>query len=901
MRLLNVDSFEFEEFFYAKPPPYAILSHTWGSDSEEVSYRDVREGRLRTPATRPDKITGCCQKAKEDGYKYVWVDTCCIDKTNSVELQEAINSMFRWYRDADICYAYLADVAPVSNTSAFNAAFAASRWFQRGWTLQELIAPHNLRFYNKGWTFVGNKGDLCDLVEEITGIPTNFLLGMAELHHASVAQRMSWAAKRITKRQEDMAYCLLGIFGIYMPMIYGEGDKAFRRLQEHIMKDVGDDSILAWDLDPSGWTPACAAGITPGSALAPAPSFFANSGQVTAVDRSGHSFDVQGGTIRLPVRLYTTPAGEIVGLLKCGPEANRQTVVGIPLAAAPGGNSDTYFRVAGRQALLAATTEASGTAVVRIQLDGRQEPSQGIEACWFHIRKTVPDLELISVHPSGCWHKERALIEATIEPAAAGAKIVIARFRQTTAAATAADFLAVVTVDAQADPSCHLMIAGRETPTEEIADNASVWKSMVADTTSASNTATHLSLSLETLQASPSQRRFILKTVALPNRPDTTVNVTAALELNGVVALQDDFQRMHDCRIKDIKGLQHKVADVKRAIADKRAELEKVQQEIEALKKEEARVGTELADEQGRERDLLTEYRRIRKGQVHYYERIVDMDGLADMYETGEAQSHGTNRVVSKIAGQILPYAIRDRHAALTRLLFNHAANFSVLDLEGRTALTHAILTGSLPLVRELLSRGADVRPADQNGRTYLHLAAALGSDDIAGLLLDRGAQVWWLDKDGLSPLHIAADHGSEAMVRLLLARGAGPAAVTLVNQTPRDLAIRAGHDAVAKILKAAESGKSRKDPGRTASTHLATPTGPSAAQQDQGQKKPVQDTARAMKKLPTKTTSPASSLATAVALGIVAQGSAQRPQRPDGATNVRSMVERVIRGVYDK
>jgi hypothetical protein len=880
MRLLNVDSFEFEEFFYAKPPPYAILSHTWGSDSEEVSYRDVLDGRLRTPATRPDKITGCCQKAKEDGYKYVWVDTCCIDKTNLVELQEAINSMFRWYRDANICYAYLADVTPVGGTSTFNAAFAASRWFQRGWTLQELIAPHNLRFYNKGWTFVGNKGNLYELVEEITGIPSDFLLGIVKLHDASVAQRMSWAAKRVTKRQEDMAYCLLGIFGVSMPMIYGEGDKAFRRLQEHIMKDVADDSILAWDLDQSGWTPACAAGITPGSALAPAPSFFAKSGQVTAVDRSGHSFDVQGGTIRLPVRLYTTPAGEIIGLLKCGPEANRQTVVGIPLAAAPGGNSDnTYFRVAGRQALLAATTEASGTAVVRIQLDGRQEPSQGIETCWFHIGKTLPDLDLINVHPSGCWHKDRALIEATMEPAAAGAKIIIARFRQTTAAA-AADFLAVVAVDAQADPSCHLMIAGRETPTEEIVDNASMWKSMVADTTSASNTATHLSLSLETLQASPSQRRFILKTVAVPNPPDATFNVTMALELSGAVALRDDFQRMHNCRIEDIKGLQHKVRVVKRAIADKHAELEKVQQEIEALKKEEARVGTELADEQGRERDLLAEYRQLRKGQVHYHERVADMDRLADMSKTGVAQSAGTNPLFSKIAGQILPYAIRDRHAALTRLLFNHAADLSALDLEGRTALTQAILRGSLPLVRELLSRGADVRPADQNGRTYLHLAAALGSDDIAGLLLDRGAQVSWLDKNGLSPLHAAAHHGSETTVRLLLTRGASPAALTLDDLTPRDLAIRAGHDAVAKILKAAEWDKALvKGRGRTASTHLAAPTGPSAAQQDQGQKKPV-DTAARAKKTPAKL-SAVSFAATPVVIG--------------------SMVERVIRGVYDK
>ena len=95
MRLLNVETFRLEEFFYVEPPPYAILSHTWGRDSEEVSFRDVVNGRLDTPKTRPIKLSGCCKQAKDDGYNYVWIDTYCIDKTNSVELQEAINSMFR--------------------------------------------------------------------------------------------------------------------------------------------------------------------------------------------------------------------------------------------------------------------------------------------------------------------------------------------------------------------------------------------------------------------------------------------------------------------------------------------------------------------------------------------------------------------------------------------------------------------------------------------------------------------------------------------------------------------------------------------------------------------------------------------------------------------------------------
>lgn len=249
MRLMNVETFKLEEFSHDAVPTYAILSHTWGKDNEEVSFRDVQQGKFEEAETRPIKIGGCCKQAKEDGHRYIWIDTCCIDKANSVELHEAINSMFQWYRSASICYAYLSDVPADDIPRDPGSKFMSSRWFTRGWTLQELLASKNLRFYDSEWHCLGSKGEMCTMVESITGIPRPFLLGIAELHDASVAQRMSWAARRVTKRNEDTAYCLLGIFGVTMPMIYGEGNKAFRRLQEEIMKDIGDDSILAWGLD----------------------------------------------------------------------------------------------------------------------------------------------------------------------------------------------------------------------------------------------------------------------------------------------------------------------------------------------------------------------------------------------------------------------------------------------------------------------------------------------------------------------------------------------------------------------------------------------------------------------------------------------------------------------------
>jgi hypothetical protein len=229
MRLLNVETFQLEEFLYVAHPPYAILSHTWGKDGEEVSYRDVVNGRLEKPEILPIKLSGCCKQVKDDGYKYLWIDTCCIDNSNSVELQEAINSIFRWYQEAQICYAFLSDVSAGDDPHDPQSEFFSSKWFRRGWTLQELLAPLNVRVYDSDWRCLGAKGDLCDVIEKINGIPTQFLLGIMELYHASVAQRMSWAAGRATKRKEDIAYCLLGIFSVNMPMIYGEGDKAFRR------------------------------------------------------------------------------------------------------------------------------------------------------------------------------------------------------------------------------------------------------------------------------------------------------------------------------------------------------------------------------------------------------------------------------------------------------------------------------------------------------------------------------------------------------------------------------------------------------------------------------------------------------------------------------------------------
>ncbi|KAL7906517.1 heterokaryon incompatibility domain-containing protein [Trichoderma velutinum] len=244
MRLIETSTLELI-WFPKAPPPYAILSHTWGVD--EVTFVDFTNLHTRETKLGFSKIKQTCKQALKDGLGYAWVDTCCINKESSSELSEAINSMFRWYRDAAICYAYLEDIPgdiklPITSYSLIEHC----RWFSRGWTLQELLAPQEIEFFGAEWTTIGRKTELSGILEQITGIPHAILIGNERLDQISVANRMNWAAKRETTREEDVAYCLMGIFDVNMPMMYGEGKKAFTRLQEEILRQTEDDSLFAW-------------------------------------------------------------------------------------------------------------------------------------------------------------------------------------------------------------------------------------------------------------------------------------------------------------------------------------------------------------------------------------------------------------------------------------------------------------------------------------------------------------------------------------------------------------------------------------------------------------------------------------------------------------------------------
>ncbi|KAK1753297.1 heterokaryon incompatibility protein-domain-containing protein [Echria macrotheca] len=349
MRLINAETLAMEEF-YGDVPRYAILSHRW--QDEEVTFKDYTFPDLARARQMKGfrKILFCADQAKKDKVKHFWIDTCCIDKSSSAELSEAINSMYAWYRDSLYCYIYMVDVDASAilfsgkqksekEVEQFEAAFQASQWFNRGWTLQELLAPSFKKFYDCNWgnimTIRRGKnledkyirsvtGGLATKLSTTTGITKGMLRDFsATSRDYSVALKMSWAATRQTTRVEDMAYCLMGIFDINMPLLYGEGTKAFTRLQEEIIKKTYDHSIFCWRNPSSG--PSTYRGL-----LARSPAEFRVSASVRASQRpyddsvenedTGPSLKTYGMTnrgLRISFRMLEISGGEYVAKLEC--------------------------------------------------------------------------------------------------------------------------------------------------------------------------------------------------------------------------------------------------------------------------------------------------------------------------------------------------------------------------------------------------------------------------------------------------------------------------------------------------------------------------------------------------------------------------------------------------------
>lgn len=287
MRLISTKYLQVVSIREDAIPPYAILSHTWGGD--EVTLQDMQgfgakwlsspnRINILKPKQGLQKVLDAAKVAASEGYDWIWIDTCCIDKTSSSELSEAINSMYRWYQGSEICLVYLEDAKldekdlQDSSDESLMRLIRDSRWITRGWTLQELLAPRSVSFYSKDWSFIGksNEDRITRLLAEATGIEIGVLSGDIAAQEVSVANRMRWASRRKTTRQEDMAYCLMGLFSVNMPLLYGEGGaRAFIRLQVEILQATDDQTIFAWSAPPGSKYHSGASGL-----LAESPAFF---------------------------------------------------------------------------------------------------------------------------------------------------------------------------------------------------------------------------------------------------------------------------------------------------------------------------------------------------------------------------------------------------------------------------------------------------------------------------------------------------------------------------------------------------------------------------------------------------------------------------------------------------
>ncbi|QYS98748.1 ANK_REP_REGION domain-containing protein [Trichoderma simmonsii] len=851
MRLINVKTFKLEEFLDYQAPPYAILSHTWGDDSEELSFRDVEDGNINKLGIGSVKFRGCCRQAAEDSLGYAWIDTCCIDKTNLVELSEAINSMFRWYQRASICYAFLSDVPSDDHFKQKSSKFRRSRWFQRGWTLQELLAPKTMRFYGaispsdthsgqafvdtnlvQEWHLLGNKGNMSTTIASITGIPRHYLLGITALHTASVAQRMSWAAHRDTKRKEDLAYCLLGIFNITMPMIYGEGgEQAFFRLQEQIMKVTRDDSILAWGLGTDDSSTSDTGNITAGRIVAKGPADFTHSGNIVRRDQTlkyTSSVDMSGGSIRAHLPLHTTLTGEIIGLLSCGPENNPQQVVGIPLIELSVGSSGEYARPRGYEISLYPTTvAATKPKPIRIKHDNQENVPVDVGGLFFHYEDddfTDISLKIVDVAPRSYWDEERALITSTPITQDGAVGQILIRLRHDTQ--DSKDFVVILEYKKESSDTlvkCWVLICSRNLLLEELVLYLPSMMQKLDGKRRARNELLSLTIALERVEQQPI---FVIRPELVLDGVFTTIDATVELEEKKLIreSLQlleenEETERESNKLEDEMNSCDTSLNEIKKdqeTILAKLKELEMRQKALIAKEAEYTGKRTEITTKQDEVKTKLsglsTQWENIQerwdtlgqfgqlscalpgttvlqwaaaKGLIEVVKQRLE-DG-ADV--NGSDQDGYTPLMTATISGQF----------EVATLLIEHGARIDAQTRNDETALIAAAASGCVQLVQLLVDKGADVEgPGNSDA---LQAAAFYGHADVVRLLLDHGAQIEARAGTSLTALLSASNRGHTDVVQLLLDRGADVEAKNWEGVTALVAAFKEGKKDVVKLL----------------------------------------------------------------------------------------------------
>ncbi|UKZ89742.1 uncharacterized protein TrAFT101_004783 [Trichoderma asperellum] len=774
MRLINTETLKLEEFSDDKPPSYAILSHTWGPDFEELTFSDVKNGITDKPGIGSIKFRECCKQAKANSINYAWIDTCCIDKANLVELGEAINSMFRWYSLATVCYAYLSDVPDGDDPSDQASKFRTSRWFKRGWTLQELLAPKHLRFYNSNWHCIGTKGSRSTVIQEITQIPRQFILGVAELHTASVAQRMSWAAQRETKRAEDLAYCLLGIFGITMPMIYGEGGKeAFFRLQEQIMKTTRDDSILAWgllkDSSISNFQKSVGGDMfIHGDILAATPSDFENSGHIVTREQATnplHSLDIFGGSLRVYLPLLTIDnTSETFGLLSCGPKLDTRQVTAIPLAKITSAAANEYVRPKGASAILHPKPSSDVLPeLIHIKKDGQKNISTKNQQYLFYDEDVFAKIGLviIDVVPRACWDDQLTLISQTNILNNNDPGQILIRFRQNKEQSL--DFVIVIDFhqpNSRTDQLCCVFTCHRKTALDEIAGKFDRKTLLALRQANASNEHVHLRIELEPMEGNITS--ITPKAMASPS--SYTINATMALENLDTVLESTRLLWERKKNDTDIKELSQRAENIKSRLGYIEEERGAIEGEVKQLKAKKRLLVKEQQKKIQEMQRLEEKQGHMRKRQNEIAERVVyKKKRLNEYYHTKGCEDGWTQ----------LHSAMEIDDMDIMNLLFDGTTDIIAADKRWARWIT-ASRKGNVDEIRSLLDTDeTELEHKDGIfGRTPLAWASMNGHRDVVKLLLDtEKVDIHSEDKYGGTPLRWALERGYYNIVQLMLPR----------------------------------------------------------------------------------------------------------------------------------
>ncbi|KAF4937383.1 Vegetative incompatibility protein HET-E-1 [Colletotrichum fructicola] len=847
MRLINVNTGALEDF-HRDPPPYAILSHTWGPDEEELLYDDIK-----TEVTKPGigklKLDRCCEQAKEDGLDYVWIDTCCINRANATELGEAINSMYRWYQSSHTCYAYLVDVDEGDRN--FHDIFRASRWFCRGWTLQELLAPKDVVFYDKSWRHLGSKHQLAGIVEDITGIPRPFLLGLAGLQSASVAQRMSWAAKRTTTKEEDLAYCLLGIFNVMIPMIYGEGNQAFTRLQEQIMKKTPDDSILAWGLSTDSSRGEARTGDVNkfGGVLAATPAAFLGSETIVFggnLDATG----ILGGFLHAKLGLYTSKDGQAFGLLNCRPRDSTKKVVGIPLCRVhPGEDSDEYIRPQGGKASLLSTsnTKTSNTNPKSMRI---LESLQFDDEVAFDRRHgfcietpSKGELVLVDVHPQERWEKKSSFILTGADFSRDSVQRTWLKFRH--AASFSEDFVIALELEiksCQPRARCHVMTVSRTAILDDITGEASI-RDYVFGNTSAHTQFFNLEAKL-TQEQLGAQPVFMVRLYSVDS--PSGVSVDASLELSLIdrgkqlKRLLKEDKRMRPKLLELPKSIRQKTA----AVDETTAKLKAVQEELDRLQQKKDELSALLESTNQELASLVDANRTLAERETEIFDFVSSagtmpphcgqerasqwLESIIDHLSASAPNKDATiNDMPDRFQRTFMQNVANGNLAALRFLAGNHI-NIRCETTKGMGTLSMAILRGHLAAVSWLLDQGININSEDGEGVTPLLRAISHRDQEVITLLLDRGASINARSsgRNQRTPLAIAVRRNDEHICQLLIERGADVDIADEFGLTPLALAAREGYSAILQILIKSKADMELQDEKGLTPAYLAAQQG---------------------------------------------------------------------------